>query len=141
MLATQERITAILAERFPNAMSFDDGSWAVSYGSSSLMIVVRPYTETDSMVELMAQVVTGATITPDLMRWLLRKNVELHFGAFGLLFDDTIVFSYSLPGMSIDASELEAAITSVAVIADHYDDELVALAGGHRYADLSDLAG
>jgi hypothetical protein len=87
------------------------------------------------MVEITSHVVTDATITPELTKWLLRKNVELHFGGFGLLFDDTIVFSYSLPGSSIDASALEAAITAVAVIADHYDDEIVAMAGGKRAID------
>ncbi len=98
--------------------------------------MVRRYTETDTMVEIMAQVVSSAIITPDLLKWLLRKNAELHFGAFGLLFDDTIIYTYSLPGSKLDASELEAAVTSVAVIADHYDDEIVKMAGGKRTSDL-----
>lgn len=136
--ATQARIKAVLDRTFPNAIDFGDGSYTITQGSTSVMIVVRPFTETDTMVELMSQVVTGGTITPEVMRWLLRKNVELHFGGFGLLFDDTIVFTYSLPGASIDATELEAAITSVAVIADHYDDEIVRLAGGKRAADLEE---
>lgn len=136
--ATQARIKSVLERTFPNAIDFGDGSYTITHGSSSVIIVVRPYTESDTMVELMSQVVTGATITPELMKWLLRKNVELHFGGFGLLFDDTVVFTYSLPGANIDANELEAAITSVAVIADHYDDEIVRLAGGKRAADLQD---
>jgi hypothetical protein len=136
--ATQARIKSVLERTFPNAIDFGDGSYTITHGSSSVIIVVRPYTESDTMVELMSQVVTGATITPELTKWLLRKNVELHFGGFGLLFDDTVVFTYSLPGANIDANELEAAITSVAVIADHYDDEIVRLAGGKRAADLQD---
>lgn len=136
--ATQARIKSVLERTFPNAIDFGDGSYTITHGSSSVIIVVRPYTESDTMVELMSQVVTGAAITPELMKWLLRKNVELHFGGFGLLFDDTVVFTYSLPGANIDANELEAAITSVAVIADHYDDEIVRLAGGKRAADLQD---
>jgi hypothetical protein len=87
------------------------------------------------MVEVTAQVVTGATMSSDLMHFLLRKNAELHFGSFSLLFDDTIMYSYSLAGSTLDAHELEAAVTSVAVIADHYDDEIVAMAGGKRAAD------
>lgn len=129
-------VGAFLAERFPDAIDYGDGSYTISHGSSSVMIVVRPYTETDTMVELISQIVTGATIDEEVMRWMLRKNAELHFGAFGLLFDDTIIFSYSLPGNSLDAGELESAITSVAVIADHYDDIIVNMAGGKRVADL-----
>ncbi|MBS1560791.1 MAG: YbjN domain-containing protein [Bacteroidetes bacterium] len=133
---TQSRVDAIMQKAFPDAIPFDNGAYVITHGSSSVMIMVRPYTETDTMVELLSQVVTGATVTPELMHFLLRKNAELHFGAFSLLFDGTIVFSYSLPGTSIDANELEAAVTSVAVIADHYDDHIVQMAGGKRHADL-----
>lgn len=133
--ATRTRVAQILQERFPTAEDFGDGSYALSHGSSSVIIVVRPYTETDTMIEVMAQVVTGATMSADLMHFLLRKNAELHFGSFSLLFDDTIMYSYSLAGSTIDANELEAAVTSVSVIADHYDDEIVAMAGGKRAVD------
>lgn len=135
MSATTSRIKDVLERTFPDAMDFGDGSFTISQGSTNVIVVVRPYTEHDTMVEITSHVVTDATITPELTKWLLRKNVELHFGGFGLLFDDTIVFSYSLPGSSIDASALEAAITAVAVIADHYDDEIVAMAGGKRAID------
>lgn len=135
MSATKSRIKDVLERTFPDAMDFGDGSFTISQGSTNVIVVVRPYTEHDTMVEITSHVVTDASITPELTKWLLRKNVELHFGGFGLLFDDTIVFSYSLPGSSIDAAALEAAITAVAVIADHYDDEIVAMAGGKRAID------
>ncbi len=133
--ATRDRVAQALRDRYPSAEDFGDGSYTLSHGSSSVIIVVRPYTETDTMVEVTAQVVTGATMSSDLMHFLLRKNAELHFGSFSLLFDDTIMYSYSLAGSTLDANELEAAVTSVAVIADHYDDEIVAMAGGKRAAD------
>ncbi|MBU3741839.1 MAG: YbjN domain-containing protein [Candidatus Kapabacteria bacterium] len=134
--ATQSRVKDVLDRTFPDAIDFGDGSFTISHGSTSVIVVVRPYTEHDTMVEITAHVATGATLTPELTKWLLRKNVELHFGGFGLLFDDTIVFSYSLPGSTLDAAGLEAAITAVAVVADHYDDEIVAMAGGKRVIDL-----
>jgi hypothetical protein len=134
--ATRERVAAVLKAKFPNFIDFGDGSFAVPHGSSSVAVLVRSYTETDTMVELIAQIVSGANVTPDVMHWLLRKNAELHFGAFGLLFDNTIVYTYSIPGVHLDSEELESAITSVAVIADHYDDEIVNMAGGKRASDL-----
>jgi Putative bacterial sensory transduction regulator len=133
--ASRARVAGYLAE-YEDAIDFNDGSYAIPHGSSSVMVVVRPYTDTDTMVEFMAQCVTGATVTPELLTWLLRKNVELHLGSFGLLFDNTIVYSYAVTGGSIDKSEFDAAVKSVAVIADHYDDEIVAMAGGKRFADL-----
>lgn len=133
--ATQEKVGKVLADRFPNYIDFWDGSFAVPYGSSSVAIVVRPYTETDTMVELIAQLVSEATVSTDLMHWLLRKNAELHMGAFGLLFDDTIVYSYSIAGNSLNGDELESAIAAIALISDHYDDEIVGMAGGKRAVD------
>lgn len=135
--STRANVAAILKERFPQTVDFSDGSYALSYGSSSVGVVVRRYTETDTMVEIMAQVVSGAEITPELLKWLLRKNAELHFGSFGLLFDDTIIFTYTLPGSVVTSAALEAAIGSVAVIADHYDDEVIKMAGGKRVVDVS----
>lgn len=134
--ATRNRIATVLNAKFPNVIDFGDGSYAVPHGSSSVAVLVRPYTETDTMVELIAQIVSGADVTSDVMHWMLRKNAELHFGAFGLLFDNTIVYTYAIPGVHVDSEELEAAITSVAIIADHYDDEIVKMAGGKRAADL-----
>ncbi len=133
----QVTLRDVLTSRFPDHIDFGDGTYAIPHGSSSVSIVVRPYTETDSIVELTAQIVSEATISQDLLHWLLRKNAELHFGSFGLLFDDTIIFTYTLPGSVVNASALEAAITSVAVIADHYDDEILKMAGGKRVADAS----
>ena len=132
----QNAVRDVLAARFEDHIDFGDGTYAIPHGSSSVSIVVRPYTETDTIIELTAQVVSEGEVTPELMHWLLRKNAELHFGGFGLLFDDTIVFTYAISGTPIDANVLEAAITSVAVIADHYDDEIVKLAGGKRAAEL-----
>lgn len=133
---TLDNVRSVLSEKFSNVMDFNDGSFAIPHGSSGVSVFVRTYTETESMIELTAQVVNGANLTPELLHWLLRKNAELHLGAFGLLFDGTIVFTYAFPGGMVSQSQLEAAVTSVAVIADHYDDEIVAMSGGLRTADL-----
>jgi len=132
---TRGKVRDVLAARFHNHIDFGDGTFAVPHGSSSVAIVVRPFTETDAMVELIAQIVSGATVSNELMHWLLRKNAELHFGAFGVLFDNTIIYTYAMSGNGLNANELEAAITSIAVIADHYDDEIVKMAGGKRATD------
>lgn len=130
------KVKSTLDAHYPSSVDLGDGSYAVPYGSSSVAIVVRAYTEADTMVEIMAQVVTGGKIDAEVTKWLLRKNAELHFGAFGLLFDDTIIFTYSLPGTCLDSAELKSAIKSVSIIADYYDDELVKMVGGKRVSDI-----
>lgn len=133
---TYKNITAVLDEKNVEYLTFDNGAITLSFGSTQVMVVVREFTDDDVVIECIANVVTGATISPELMRFLLRKNAEIHFGAFGLLFDDTIVFSHALNGAHMDSNELLTALHAVSVIADHYDDEIVAMAGGHRAADL-----
>jgi hypothetical protein len=60
----------------------------------------------------------------------------LHFGSFGLLFDDTITFSHSFSASCLDNGELEITLDSVATIADYYDDIIVDQAGGKRSVDV-----
>ncbi|MBL7974537.1 MAG: YbjN domain-containing protein [Candidatus Kapabacteria bacterium] len=136
---TRGRVEKLLMDSFPDYVAFENGAFAVSRGSTRVMIVVRSFTELDCVVECTAHVVVGATITPELMSFLLRKNAELHFGGFGLLFDNTIVFTQSITGATMDRSELITAVAATAVIADHYDDEIVAMAGGKRASDIVDI--
>lgn len=137
--ATIARVEAILATRYPDYLNFGGGSFAITRGSSQIVVVIRPYTDTDTAVECIANVVTGGNITPEVMKYLLRKNAELHFGAFGILFDETIIFSHTIAGVHLDDNELLTSLDSVATIADHYDDEIVAMTGGHRAIEASDL--
>ncbi|MBL8004437.1 MAG: YbjN domain-containing protein [Candidatus Kapabacteria bacterium] len=133
------KVENILEKKYPEFISFGQGSYTISRGSSQVMLIIRPFSNNETCVQCISHVVMGATITPELMTFLLRKNAEINWGAFGLLFDNTIVFSHSIAGANIDENELGTTIDSVAIIADHYDDEIVSLAGGKRAKDMQDL--
>lgn len=135
---TINKVKAILQESFPDHLEFDEGRYTIGRGSTQVMIVVRPFTETETVIECMSNVVSGAKIDNKLMTYLLRKNAEIHFGSFGLIFDDTIVFQNSLTGTHIDKNELVTAVNAVAIISDHYDDEIVEMAGGKRAIDMAE---
>lgn len=135
---TIEKVQNYLNKTFPDHLAFGNGSFTISRGSTQVMIIVRPFTNSETSVECVSQVVTGAKITPELMQFLLRKNAELHFGAFGLYFDNTITFSHAVAGTQLDENELTTTLNAVAIIADHYDDKIVELAGGKRATDLLD---
>ncbi|MBM2813340.1 MAG: hypothetical protein HW421_102 [Ignavibacteria bacterium] len=132
---TIERVSSYLKNNFPDHLSFGNGSFTIQRGSSQIMIIVRPFTDDDTCVECLANVVSGAKISTELMRFLLRKNAELHFGSFSLLFDDTIAFSHTVNGKNLDENELNTAVVSVAIISDYYDDIIVEMAGGKRASD------
>ncbi len=128
--AVREKVRCYLQECYPDFVEFDNSSFTLQEGSATVSVTVRPWHETEIAVEFSSHLVSGATITPDVMKWLLEKNVELHFGGFGLLFDSTIVYSQTLPGCDLSRDEFELTARTVATIADHYDDELVTMAGG-----------
>ncbi len=131
-----KKVAAILKNKYPDHLSFGDGSYTISRGSTQVMIIVRPFTNEEACVECLANTVMGAKVSPDLMHFLLRKNSELHFGSFGLLFDNTITFSHSFSDKSLDSGQLEISLDSVATISDYYDDIIVDLAGGKRAMDI-----
>ena len=135
--ATRERVRTYLQEIYPDYVEFEEGNFTVQEGSATLSITIRPWHEGDSAVEFTSQLATGGKVTPEVMRWLLQKNVDLHFGALGLLFDDTIVYSHTLPGCDLSKKEFEATIRTVATIADHYDDEIIAMTGGTTGTDAA----
>ena len=134
--ATIQKISDILKKEYPDHLDFGDGSFAITKGSSQVMIVVRPFTNDEACVECISNVVTGATVNEDLMKLLLRSNAQLHFGGFGLLFDDTITYSHSFSASCLDEGELEITVATIAAIADYYDDLIVEQAGGKRAIDL-----
>lgn len=132
------KIGEILDKYYPEYIRFDNGAFAIIEGSTQVMILVRPFTTEEACIEFLANVVTGATISNDLMRFLLRKNAELHFGSFGILFDDTVTFSHSISTAGFNEKELLTSLDSVAIIADYYDDIIVDLAGGKRAKDFAE---
>ena len=131
-------VDTLLHSQFPDTVSFGDGSFTLTRGSAVVMVVVRAFGDKDYCVECLSHVVVGAALNDELLKYLLRKNAELHFGGFGLLFDDTIAFSYTLPAANLSAEELATAVNAVAIISDYYDDEIVAMAGGRRGADAEE---
>jgi hypothetical protein len=139
LLSTIQKVENFLKEKYPSYIKFDDNRYTITRGSTAVMILIRPYTEGDTIVEFVSNMVFGANISPELMNFLLRKNAELHFGAFGLLFDGTIVFTYSIAGKNLDENEFVTALNSVAIIADYYDNEIIAMAGGKTAMETLEL--
>jgi hypothetical protein len=126
----REKVRTYLNEVYPDFVEFEDGMFTVQEGSATVSITVRPWHDEDTAVEFTSQLASGCNITDEVMKWLLQKNVELHFGAMGLMFDNTVVYSQTLPGCSMSREAFHSTVRTVATIADHYDDEVVAMAGG-----------
>jgi hypothetical protein len=94
-----------------------------------LEIAIEPYGPEEAVVTIMSYCVQDVEADEELMAGLLELNHQLAFGAFSMVGND-IFFSHSLFGRNLQPRDLLRAITSVATVADDYDDRIVAEYGG-----------
>jgi hypothetical protein len=127
----------------PAFRKVEDRLYVVKQGSSYVMISViatgpKSHLNDRAVVRVLAQVVSGVRAEPSLFRQLLILNSQLRFGAFAYSSDgDLILFTHSiLGGESMDPKELVATVHDVALVADEYDDRIVARYGGARMQDI-----
>ncbi len=135
----KQYLHAIYGARYEAAIVEYERSFIIRQGSAAVHLTVNPWHEEDCIVQALAYVVVGARITPELTAFLLRENARTPFGAFGVLFDDTISFSHAITGANLDLNELRATVRHVAFMADEYDDMIRDIAGGYRAVDAGSL--
>ncbi|MBL7995369.1 YbjN domain-containing protein [bacterium] len=130
-LKVQNKVEGFIKKLYKkNYERHDDGRFLIFEGSTVVQTVIRPWHSDDVVVESFSYVVQDARLDDNLMKFLLRENAVLHFGSFGITYDGTVIFSHSLAGAHLDENEFSASLKSVARIADHYDNQIVAMAGG-----------
>lgn len=126
----------------PAYRKVDDNLYVIKQGSAYVMINIVPVGEDKAMVRCVAQLVKGIDMSCDLAVQLLELNAHLRFGAFA--YDPVgklVLFVHAiLGGATLDAEEVLATLRDVALIADEYDDKLVARYGGSRMRDLLEEA-
>jgi len=91
-----------------------------------------------AIVRVTAQVVAGVRPEASLFRQLLILNSKLRFGAFAYVPDGSLIlFAHAiLGGEHMDPREIVATVHDVAIVADEYDDRIVARYGGQRMQDV-----
>ena len=119
----EERVSEYLNEYFDSAeITKQDGITSFSYGTVNVFIQVKPWHYDDALVYVYSYLADNVNLDFDRAQTLLRMNATVPFGSFGVIFDNTVVFSYSLPGKNLDSEEFLAAVQTVATIADSYDE-------------------
>jgi hypothetical protein len=142
VIASRENIEKTLGKS-PAFRKVEEDLYVVKQGSSYVMISVTatgPKSKHNerALVRVVAQVVSGVRPEASLFRQLLILNSKLRFGAFAYLPEgDVVLFAHSiLGGPDMDPKELIATVHDVALVADEYDDRIVARYGGARMQDI-----
>jgi hypothetical protein len=141
-----EVATSLVIERTlsssPAYRKVDDALYVIKQGSAYVMVAIVPWGKDKACVRCTAQLVKGIKLDQRLAVQLLELNSFLRFGAFAWdAQQETVLFVHSiLGGTTLDADELLATLRDVALIADEYDDKLMAKYGGQRMLDLLEEA-
>ena len=99
-----------------------DDIYSFKFGTVMVQVRVVPYHTEDVLVEVFSYLAEKVKYNPQLAEKLLRMNSALHFGAFGLTYDNSFVFTYSLAGANIDFNEFSSAVQTVATVSDSHDE-------------------
>jgi len=128
---TFDKLREYLSDLFEEEPYHDPESnhFYVRYGTTVLEISVDPYGSDEAVVTVMAYCVQDVELEEDLLLGLLELNHQISCGSFSLVGND-IFFAHSLFGRSLEPRDLLRTITSVATVADDYDDRIVARYGG-----------
>ena len=122
----------------------EDNLYVVKQGSAYVTVCVMPSSgkAEQPLIRIYAQVVAGVNPEPGLFRQLLVINGRMRFGAFAYVPEGSVVlFTHTiLAGAHLDPAELKATVHDIAVIADSYDDRIVAAFGGQRMQDILEEA-
>lgn len=135
LIDTNSKLKSFFENNFNETTYFDEESFIISKGSTQVLVKAENITEDHVVIDLISHVVKNAKVDDKLKNFLLRANSELKFGAFGLLFDDTITFQHSILANDFSEVDLKSSINAVASVADYYDDIIVEKAGGKRALD------
>lgn len=113
----------------------DDGSVTLLWGSARVDVTVEVFDEDQSVVQVKAKAVTGATPSPELYEHVATTALEL--GHFSVVPEDggtvAIVISHGLIGEFLNPAELRMTVVAIGHAADHTDDDLAARFGGAVY--------
>lgn len=114
----------------------DEPGVGICLGSAWVEVRIYPWQE-DAIICSRSYVVSGAELSPDLLRFLLRTNTDTMFGGFSIDGDGNIVFEHNIVGSTCDPNELEESVLAVLETADDYDDKIVERWGGKRALDIA----
>jgi hypothetical protein len=112
-----------------------EGFYLFRYGSTVVMISL--FEDRDrTYVRFASTVLANVTPSLDLVTRILRLNTEVLFGAFLLFEDDTLSFTHTLNGDTLDFEEFQHTLSYVARVSDDHDEALQIIAGGLRAEDI-----
>ena len=119
----------------------ENGSYVLPLQTCPAFVVPTSIPDGPPVVRIFAITNLGVPVTAELTSYLLSKNLDFVFGAFGVEAEDGAVwFVHNILGEYLDPQELEASLGAVATTADEYSQEIKDRFGGRLYKEAADEA-
>jgi hypothetical protein len=119
----RQRVERCLDKFFdPGEIERVEDLWSFPFGTVRVQIAVLPWHVRDCQVRIFSYLAQDVEPTPELSTKLLHLNALTSLGAFGVAFDGTVFYSYTLAGANLDPNEFLAAVQTVATMADQFDE-------------------
>ena len=111
-----------------------NSAFALQEGSTFVYVRTFPIGEVKAGVEIFSYVLSDVVVTEDLTHYLLTYNLRLVLGGFGLALGAngraSVLLTHTILGDTMNADQLYASVTAIAMVADSLDDQLTARFGG-----------
>lgn len=132
----RRKIEETLERLYEDYVADDRGMYVVGLDTARVFVAPTWLDEETTVIRLFAITNLDVPVTPDLMSYLLAKNLEFVIGAFAL--DEqrgAVWFTHNLLGEFTAPEELEATLAAVSETAAEYDNEIKATFGGRLYTE------
>jgi hypothetical protein len=127
----RSRVEGMLREiGVENLVTDPTGGWPIRRGSAVCVVrIVKPQPPLPRLVQIVSPLVTGVSVSPQLLAALNDINLQIPVArvAWG---GDAIVVAAEVVADTLDREELGAALEVVSRLADTYDEQLQAMFGG-----------
>lgn len=134
--ATKAKVKGYLDRLVDDYEVTEDEKFTFERGSTRTFVEVVPHGKDNTVVQVWAFVAVAVRSTPALYEYLIRRKYT--FGHLVIADDEdgaVITFNHSLLGEHLDWDEFNWAASTVTLVADELDDEVVETFGGRRYQD------
>ncbi len=131
----EDRVTGFLLDMGLLPEAWADNTYGFRYGN--VVVLVGVFEAVDaSWVRIAAPLLEDFRPNLELVTRILRLNTEVLLGSFLIFEDDTLSFSFTLPGEGLERGPFEIALGHVARISNAYGEDLASIAGGRSISDI-----
>jgi hypothetical protein len=132
----RDKIAGYLTEGLGDYQQDREGDFSIDYESAKIMVCPRAWSDGKTIVKVFSITNLDVPQNPALFEFLVKENFTLFLGHFSYDEDNLAVWlEHVLLGEEINKESLMTVITTIAILADRYDDIVKQKFGGILYTE------